>query len=166
MSFHTAPHTRSKYSMKPSIWKYLLVLLFPAFIAGCANVSDFFQSNAGHLTTQTAIVQYVASSKDPKATAARLTKWTGDIRKAMGTIPNLSLSDVDQDLRNEIITGDLAPAAKPLANQLLTAIEQDIEAKLSIQDIAKQILPLTDAQKAVVNGILDDIDLAVKMALG
>ena len=147
---------------KHKYWLFAFLVMF----AGCADLNNFFQSNAGHLTVQTAIVQYVASSKDPKATGERLTKWTGNIRKAMGEIPNLSLSDIDQDLRNEIITGDLVPAAKPLANQLLTSIEQEMEGKLNIQDIANQIMPLTEEQKAVVNGILDDIDLSVKMALG
>lgn len=146
----------------------ILSLCLVVMLVACADLTAFIGSDTGHLTTQTAVIEVIDLSKDHKAMSDKLTKWTKIIRKAVDItspdyIANLSIADIDKDLRNEIITGDLAPQAKPLANQILTNLETKLAGTTDLKDIANQINPLTADQKAALLAFLDDIDLGVQM---
>ena len=149
--------------MKPSIWKYLLVLLFPAFIAGCATTADILSRHETKLASQIAVIQLITTAKDPKEMAARINRSAENFKSIVNGTVEISFKEFDNKLTEELGKSDIAPAARPLVAELIVDIEDELKAKLNLANI-DSVTPMTDAQKAIVIQYLGYIEDAVKMS--
>ena len=145
------------------IWKYLLILLFPAFIAGCSFTPTQTEKDIGSIVVNNLIVKAVNSTRDPVKTRDNMLAGIDVAESLLAGNPSEASADKIVDaLYGQINFDKMAPEDAGSLMQIKPMIKRDLVERFGIQATS----PLTPEQAASIKEALDNLKVSLSFIKG